>query len=97
MHPNSTQPERRTKISNHAIGTWRKRQESNVDLVDTPKKRRMANKGKKTRKGKGRKTALKREVEDTAISVAGHPSHLTPTEHMLVASGISVALSVHVP
>ncbi|KAF8815377.1 hypothetical protein BYT27DRAFT_7249264 [Phlegmacium glaucopus] len=88
-HPNPNKVDDPKSSSNDAastVGNRRKRQESNADMVDAPKRHK-----KQTKKGNGRKTALERAAEDITSSASGVPPHLTPAEHTLVVSGISVA------
>ncbi|KAF8817354.1 hypothetical protein BYT27DRAFT_7247579 [Phlegmacium glaucopus] len=96
-HPNPNKVDDPKSSSNDAastVGNRRKRQESNADVVDAPKRHK-----KQTKKGNGRdapsphflKTALERAAEDVTSSASGVPPPLTPAEHTLVVSGISVA------
>ncbi|KAF8808572.1 hypothetical protein BYT27DRAFT_7255430 [Phlegmacium glaucopus] len=88
-HPNPNKVDDPKSSSNDAastVGNRRKHQESNADMVDAPKRHK-----KQTKKGNGRKTALERAAEDITSSASGVPPHLTPAEHTLVVSGISVA------
>ncbi|KAF8816292.1 hypothetical protein BYT27DRAFT_7208474 [Phlegmacium glaucopus] len=82
-HPNPNKVDDPKSSSNDTastVGNRRKRQESNADVVDAPKRHK-----KQTKKGNGRKTALERAAEDVTSSASGVPPHLTPAEHTLVA------------